>query len=533
MDTDHTGIKTTSAGCDPYFPAAFFTQKPENKFKPDLSDFTFALITFVLGYMFSRWVLFSWQGWGVSVFTTAYLLSVTAYLIKKGVFAADTATWFWLLVTWAVGVSYALWENAGFAGLRAFFLFCSATYYVIIASGRTIMGKTGNYLPVDGLNAVIILPFRNFINQYVSFSAAGKGEKRGKTLPVLLGALLALLLLMLLIPMLMRADSGGFSLILKFFVDAFGFIGPEFLLYAILTIPVSAYIYGLMSGAAHEKGTDLIKPDSARETVRAIRIIPPATINIVIGAICFVYVVFILSQIPYFFLAFTGRRPAGWLVYSEYARRGFFELSGIAAINLVVLTIGNLTSKKHRGESKTLKALNIALALITLILIATAFSKMALYISVYGLTMPRLLPCVFMLFLAVVFAALIALQKYSFSIVRFSLVTGAVIFFALCAINPDALVVRYNTNRYLSGTLSQYDVDILYRAGSAGVKPSMEVYEATQDEVLKQQIATYLRSISYAGGDGGHVQSLESYRTKELLHGIRLKLNLDDIFRKR
>ena len=52
--------------------------KTENAFKPDMCDFAFAL-----GYLFSRWVFLTWQGWGVAVFTTAYLISVTAYLIKK------------------------------------------------------------------------------------------------------------------------------------------------------------------------------------------------------------------------------------------------------------------------------------------------------------------------------------------------------------------------------------------------------------------------------------------------------------------
>ena len=56
--------------------------KPPNAFKPDIRDFAFALTVFVLGYLFSSWVLFTWRGWGVSAFTTMYLLAVTMYLIK-------------------------------------------------------------------------------------------------------------------------------------------------------------------------------------------------------------------------------------------------------------------------------------------------------------------------------------------------------------------------------------------------------------------------------------------------------------------
>ena len=506
------------------------TLKTENAFKPKMADFIFALAAFILGYLFSCWIFFAAHGWGVAAFTTFYLLSVTAYLVKKGVFAESRAAWFWLAITWITGMSYMIWDNAGLASIRILFLFCAAVYYVIIASGRAIMGKTGNYLLLDGINAVIILPFRNFINQYVSFSALKKGEGRqGKTLPVLLGVVLALILAACLIPLLRRADSGGFALILNFLEDIFTIrfeMVFKFIVYSICAVPTAAYLYGLVSGAAHKKGTDIIKKDSAKKTVAAMRFLPPATVHIALGAVCGLYLVFILSQIPYFFSAFTGRRPDGWLIYAEYARQGFFELCGIAAINLVIVTVGNLFCEKQRVDSRILKAFNIALALITLLLIATAFSKMALYIDVYGLTMPRLLTCVFMVFLAVVFIALIALQKWDFSIVRFALVTGTVMFCALFLCNPDALVVRYNTNRYLSGTLSEYDTEILYRSGYAGVIPAIEVFDRTSDEQLKNNIARYLEyqnslTDGYRDGlgRGAHEYSIEMQRAKDRLSG--------------
>ena len=252
-------------------------------------------------------------------------------------------------------------------------------------------------------------------------------------------------------PLLMRADSCGFGIIISLLGDNLRRIfSAEFIFYSMFTLPVSAYMYGLVSGSAHRKGTDIAEPEKAQKTVESARVLQPATVFIVLGAVCGLYIVFILSQTPYFFSAFTGRRPAGWLLYAQYARQGFFELCGIAAVNLVIITAGNVTCRKSRDDSRQLKAFNISLAVITLVLIATAFSKMAMYIGVYGLTMPRLLPCVFMVLMAAVFVALIALQKWRFSIVRFALVTGSVMLCVLFLSNPDALVVRYNTNRYLA-----------------------------------------------------------------------------------
>ena len=164
----------------------------------------------------------------------------------------------------------------------------------------------------------------------------------------------------------------------------------------------------------------------------------------------------------------------------------------MAAINLALLTAANILSKKPRENHAVLKAFNIILALITLLLIATAFSKMTLYIGAFGLTILRILPCVFMVLLAFICVALIVLQKVKFSIVRASLIFGAVLFTALCLADTDSLVVRYNTDRYLSGALDQYDTDILYRSGPAGVLPALDVFNTTSDTVLKEKIGAYL-----------------------------------------
>jgi len=216
------------------------------------------------------------------------------------------------------------------------------------------------------------------------------------------------------------------------------------------------------------------------------------TVYILLGFLCTLYIVFIGSQIPYFFSAFVGQRPEGWQIYSEYARSGFFELCGIAVINLVILTTANVMGQQRNGKSPGLKILNALLALLTLVLIATAFSKMALYIGAYGLSMRRLLPCVFMLFMAVICGGIIALQKWQFSVTRLAVGVGIVMFCILCLTNPDSLVTRYNADRYLAGTLNNFDVEILYRSGPAGVDPALMVYEQTDDLELQDKLKEYL-----------------------------------------
>ncbi|NLA86671.1 MAG: DUF4173 domain-containing protein [Clostridiales bacterium] len=496
-------------------------------FAAEKLDSVFALFAFILGYFFCRWVLTAFYGWGAAAFTAVFLGSALFYFLKKGV-RLSGESWFWFAVTLLTGLSFALWNDIGLIPLRNIFLFCAAVYWVISATAAQLGGRTGNYLFFDGLNAVCIIPFRNFINQYRALGALkSTREGRKSTLPVLIGIVLALIVLLIVTPQLLSADSGGFNNLVSRFWNLFRFDVYriiEFLLYCVLAVPTAAYMFGLLSGCTARRGTNAFTAEKVEKAASAVRITAPVTINIILGAVCALYVIFIACQLPYFFSAFTGSRPDGWLSYSEYARQGFFELCSIAAINLALLTAANIFSKKPRAENIVLRAFNIALALITLLLIATAFSKMALYIDAFGLTILRILPCVFMLLLAFICVAVIVLLRVNFSIARAALVTGAVLLTALCLVDADSIVVRYNTSRYMSGTLTQYDTDILCRSGAAGVGPALEVYGTSEEGDLKDRLWVYLEAQKVRAEEiaGTYRDTLQYMQVRETLRNADL-----------
>jgi hypothetical protein len=469
---------------------------PKEPFSADGRDRIFALFAFVLGFLFVRWVLFSWQGWGVAVFTISYCLAITMYLMKKGI-SMTRSGFFWLAAVILIGISYFLYANNGLEPWRSLFLFCAAVYYVICASGRLILCNTGNWLLLDGINGVFVIPFKNFTCQYKSLSSRQyiKGSIGKQVFSIALGLLLALLVAGMVLPLLMSADSGGFSKIAKVIYEYYQWVQDQFMdiiFDGILAVPISAYIFGLAAGCAHNRGCSTFKKEGVQYAAESVRVLAGATVYTLLGLICCLYLVFIGSQLPYFFSAFAGQRPEGWQVYSEYARSGFFELCQIAAINLSLLVSANLFCKKPQKRSYTLKILNCLLSLLTLLLIATAFSKMALYIGAYGLSIRRLLPCLFMVFLAVVFGGVIALQKWQFSIVRLSAFVGTLMMCALCLLNPDGFVAGYNADRYLSGTLENFDVQILYQSGPAGIDSALKVYDQTADQELKAELKAYI-----------------------------------------
>lgn len=475
---------------------AFWLRHRKEPFEADRKDGIFALFAFVLGFFFSHWVLFSWQGWGVTLFTLGYCGVITVYLLKKGVHISRAA-WFWLTVVVLTGISFSLWTNNGLGAWPSLLLFCSAIYWIICATALPILGKTSNLIGLDIFNALFVIPFKNYGCQYKSLAFLGRNKQteRRQIFSVALGLFLTLIVVGIVLPLLMKADSGGFSKIANVFLNFFHGMRTEvgeIFMDGILAIPIGAYLFGLAAGSAHKRACDLFKKDSTLKSISDMRILPLATVYTLLGLLCTLYLVFIGSQMPYFFSAFMGKRPEGWQVYSEYARSGFFELCRIAAINLIVLIIANVLSKKQCRESMALKVLNSLLAILTLVLIATAISKMAMYIGAYGLSMRRMLPCIFMVFLAVICGGVVALQKWSFSITRLAVGLGAVILCLLCLSNPDSFVAHYNAERYLSGTLRSFDVEILYRSGPAGVDSALKVYEQSNDPLLQNEIKKYL-----------------------------------------
>lgn len=472
-------------------------RRPRDTFPVDHTDGVFALVSFALGFFFMRWVFFSWQGWGVSLFTVGFCSAVVWYLRRKGM-PLQRSSVFWLAVLLITGLSYALWPGHGIQQWRDLFLFLIAVYWVVSATDMSLLGKTSDWLPFDGLNALVAVPWRNAGSQYRSLSLLRQAKSKGERqfFSVGLGVLLATIVIAMVLPLLVAADNGGFSRIaagIWRYFQALQESTIELAVQGLLAIPTAAYLFALIVGCAHKRGAR-VTPEQAEVALDSMRILPAATVHTLLALVSGLYLVFIGSQLPYFFSAFVGQRPEGWLVYAEYARNGFFELCGIAVINLAVLVLANLGGRAVKQRSLTLRALNTLLAALTLLLIATAQSKMVLYISVYGLSVRRLLPCVFMIFLAVIYAGVAVLQRRSFSIVRLAAGVGAVMFSLLCLLDPDGLVTRYNASRYLHGTLPGFDVEILARSGAAGVDAALQVYDHTNDTALKAALDDYLRT---------------------------------------
>lgn len=447
-------------------------------------DSVFALVFLGIGWMFWElqafrdWFPFDHAGVGTAIFCVIYTGAVLVYVWIAGVHPAKES-WFWLAVVLCLGLAYALPYGGELLGaLHYMMLLLAAQYWVLCVTGRLLkQGKTSNWLGFDLLNAAVILPWGNFMRLPVALWAGAKQllqsrknatdkvrkkEGRRRIFSVLGGVLAGLLCLCFVLPLLMQADDGfafllqGFTQQLSHFVKAL--LRPldlgTFLSKCMFAVPTALFLYGTVYGCVRGRRTCIYRKEEICAGQRGIRVLSHITVTTALMVVCAAYVLFIAVQAKYLFGAFWGALPQGFS-YAEYARQGFFELCRVAAINICILLAANVFSKNQMQENRLLRICNTAVSVLTLLLLATAASKMGLYILAYGLTVKRVLVSVFLVWLALVFGCIIVRQHKNFALVPLAVFVGSVLFALLCVLPVQQGIMAYNRTRVENGTLAQ------------------------------------------------------------------------------
>lgn len=205
----------------------------------------------------------------------------------------------------------------------------------------------------------------------------------------------------------------------------------------------------------------------------------PAAVAAFLGVIGAVYLLYLLAQFAYFTDAFRGLLPKGFTV-AKYARRGFFEMCGIVAINLCLIVLALSVCRKDAEERipGAVRGLALFLCFFSLVLVATALSKMILYMGSFGLTRLRLTTSVFMVFLGLIVAAEgLRLFVKKLPVAQLAVTLGAVILIGLSVANVDGIVARYNVDAWKSGKLDSLDVEMICDLGDGAVPVLAELAE--------------------------------------------------------
>ena len=238
--------------------------------------------------------------------------------------------------------------------------------------------------------------------------------------------------------------------------------------------------------------------------------IETAALAAFLGVICGLYVCYLVSQLAYFFSGFAGLLPADYTA-AEYARRGFFEMAAISAINLALTGAALQLARRQAGRLPgVLRGMLAFLSLFSLLLIATAASKLALYIASFGMTRLRVLTALFLLLLAVCFVCvLLRLFLPRFSYGKPLLAATALVILLLSFGNVDGVIARYNLNQWQRGQLTQIDVAALGELNEAAVPTLWTLAQDDAHPKQQRQARAYLTSWGLRLLEGPQVDSPE------------------------
>ncbi|MDR1042388.1 MAG: DUF4173 domain-containing protein [Clostridiales Family XIII bacterium] len=464
-------------------------------------DAMFAVFAFLLGMLFWDWIiLVSGPGPGISAtlffFVAAALTGVYLHLLG---FKQNRRSIPALAALLAGAIPFTLYGGLEIHQFLMLFEFAAALAWIMNTCGRSVTDRLSGYILYDAVNQIFAVPFANFPGPFKALAQRAKnGGGSRRRLYAFIGILASIPVIAGVVALLISADK-GFAYLMENFAEAvnletFG----TYLLKLIVGIPVACYIYGSAFGNAHGRHADAVTKTGADATLATARKLPLAAVRPGLILLVVIYAVFFIAMGAYLFSAFGGGLPSSY-TYAEYARRGFFELCGVAAINLVVIAFVYLFAKRGKGEyPKSLRALTATISAMTVLLILTAASKMLLYVETYGLTRLRVYTLWFMALLLCVFAVVVIWHVRPINAGKPIVIVFALLTLGLFFTNTDGLIAKYNVERYEAGALNTVDTETLAYMSDAVTPYLVDLKENAPDYEVRvgAKKALYMRENS-------------------------------------
>ncbi|MBR2489823.1 MAG: DUF4173 domain-containing protein, partial [Clostridia bacterium] len=451
------------------------TVEPLTKMRFDISkrDGVFAVLFLLSSVMLSAYGIFAGFRAGFTVSVVITISVITAYLWKNKVKIKVFGLFCGILSVLTV-CGFAVTSDIAvrFFGLVSVVLL-ALVWFMSLTDDRAEIGDLGLFATIH--YPIFELVFPNLPNAVISLFTGG-GERRKALLKSLLGFAFAIPVLFVVVPLLMSSDAAFSGLAEKI-------VGNLFL--TILKIALGFLIAWFIITYCYS----LIKCEPCEIKESTFKGVDGIIISSFLGVISVCYLTYLFSQLAYFFSAFKGFLPEDYsFTAAEYARRGFFEMSVIAAINFGMIFIVLLISAKKNGKICVLSRIFCTfIGFFTLVIIATAISKMVLYIQRFGMTFLRIGTSAFMLFLAVVFISLIfRLFIPRIRVIRTAFITAGIILAILGNLNINSIIAEYNYNAYKNNLLKTIDVSTIYELGDEGVPYLVKLLYAKDGDTAKE-----------------------------------------------
>lgn len=427
-----------------------------------------ALASYPLAWLYVKKLLFLnlFEGFWLLIFAVLFLagVEVLARALHRPA-GKETSLWAgcWLVLSvvmplWGYQNTLSDWQ------MLVWHLF--AVWFVLARCGMLAQGYTGSLCFLDALAGLLVLPFGNFFRRVGTIAAgiASLGRHRVRLRQTGVAAVTAALTLLLCGTAwgLLSAADPNFAAVgqqvqrwLATLLD-----GPtvvENLFVFLLSLPVGAWLYGLVAGALRRQ-TPPCTGDRFYAALEPLRVLPAVTANTVVGALCAIYGLFFILQA----LEWLAAAPLGLTApqASTFAVDGFWELLRILLLDFCVLA-----AVRFLGRRPLPRMLAALFCLFGIAFAALAGAKLAVYVRLYAFTPRRMVAGWFLCVLAV-WAVLLLVRVFRvIPAARVGLAVLAVSFVLLSCVDLESRVVQWNIGRYKAGVDAELDLDVLQDCG--------------------------------------------------------------------
>jgi hypothetical protein len=335
-----------------------------------------------------------------------------------------------LLALAAIGIALALPAyEAGAAWVRKHGLACHAA----AAGLAAICAAIGAFRLLAGITR---LPIRELS------VASGRWEQARA---IARGAALSLPLLLTFGALFVAADAVFAEIMSRTLRIDMGRLVSHVLVTGVIAWVASGYLQGFV------RGTSLRLPNSVVSFRPSIGITEVAT---ALGLLALLFLVFVIVQFRYLFGGAQLVLVTPGLSFSEYARRGFFELVAVSVLMLPLLLAANsVLGHRTARDARIFRIAAGAHVFLILIVVMSALQRMRLYLESYGLTESRFYATILLLWVGLLFIwfAATVLRSRGRSFGFGALVSGFGAVALLYVVNPDAVIARTNLARALDG----------------------------------------------------------------------------------
>lgn len=185
----------------------------------------------------------------------------------------------------------------------------------------------------------------------------------------------------------------------------------------------------------------------------------PVTLISFLSSVNLLYILFAIIQVAYLTGAFQFILPDG-MTYAEYARNGFFELAGIAPINVLLILLAVKGAGRQGLAGRILRVQSLLLVAGSFVQWLSAIFRMQMYIRAYDLTLMRFFVSAFMILMAVVFVLLVIKEfRPSFAFFKAAAIAAVLSLVILNAVDADTRIARFNIDRAIADPSGSFDLE--------------------------------------------------------------------------